>query len=890
MDPDQFADLEENIVNGADGSDGPDMEGLWDDVYDNEEDEVPEAQLYWDDSDLDADDSFGHLISSDEEDSLVDEWTEYFNWEEDFFVSNRFLTNWSVIQMHKPGQIPLTYAGNEGIPRSNSIIGPSWERMKAARMVMTKEENENERVSYEQLYKLSVQNVKMLSAWKKRKEKTKASWDAEKVEELVSNLREDPDMPFVCHTGMIQEAQFVESNMYMYIVSEMMSPTERVKYSVGKLMQMLGTSAQLEALTSELNQVKNWLFSQMMKSLNSCLPVSLPYPAMTSLFKALYNVNNSAEENSTPQLGFMDSSDAIQLVEEKYLVRLYLSMVDVYNVLREIMFKHPALTRPADFNQTFQFMRSIMVLNLNSMKMLTTGQAEELKTCFYLENDLYFENKSIESSTSVTDVSLLNGFIVTITDQTKLEDGLYRIQIFNTETGKVESQFPVAIKPCSDSTKCNEFVEVGHHWYQESRKVCGLNFKCSSMVDDIILLSSGCPRLVLINWKKGEIQEEIIAENRKVNVVSKHREKVWIVQGGQDDPMDFCTTDFLEVFEVGKKGSKLEFGWNSKPTIITVMKNWLVVSTNMKCDEQNLKSVQWINLHTCRVISEDLYPIEKFPRITFDSSHRDCNEESIKFVQINDLGMVEIWKIEESGQKEVLKRFENGKEKLHHDNLFISYSHPHLLLTSKSKFMREDFEIVGAHKVSLYELNANIDERHVIFYSNFSVKMCGFYMFEFPVGKLSMYLGEEGLVMMTKTKTMIKQRVPFGKVLPEDSSDKLQVKWSRFNFGKGGLGVILEDIKMAEEVLENIQKEKLHIQQSTEILEDKHVQAASQLPNIESWKEWDVLRKQEQDGEDETGKPRDTCGVLGWRPPFENSKVNSDLVDSEERICCELVE
>merc|ERR1719319_511608 len=162
--------------------------------------------------------------------------------------------------MHKPGQIPLTSAGIEKIPRSNSIIGPSWERMKAARILMTKddgsfqEEIENERVSYEQLYKLSVQNVKMLAAWKKRKKKTKVSWDIEKLEELVSNLREDPDMPFVCHTGMIQEEQFVESNMYMYIVSEMMSPTERVKYSVGKLMQMLGTSAQLEALTSELNQ------------------------------------------------------------------------------------------------------------------------------------------------------------------------------------------------------------------------------------------------------------------------------------------------------------------------------------------------------------------------------------------------------------------------------------------------------------------------------------------------------------------------------------------------------------------------------------------------------------------------------------------------------------
>jgi len=773
--------------------------------------------------------------SSDDEEDFIDsdgdEWTEYFNWEEDFFISNRFLTDWSITQVHKPGQIPLTSAGIEKIPRSNSIIGPSWERMKAARILMTKddgsfqEEIENERVSYEQLYKLSVQNVKMLAAWKKRKKKTKVSWDIEKLEDLLTNLREDHDIPAIFHTSVIQEPEFVDTNQYGYIVPEMMTPTERVKYSVGKLMQMLGTNAQLDELSSELIQVKNWLFSQMMKSLNSCLPVSLPYPAMTSLFKALYDVNNSVEENSTPQLGMMDSSDAIKLVEEKYLVRLYLSMADIYNVLREIMFRHPALTRPTDFSQTFQFMRSTMMLNLNSMKMLPLSQAEENqasssfgpKTCFYVENDLRFENESIESNTSATSVSLCNGYIVTITDGLWSQgDGLYNIHIFNTETREVQRDFPVDIKSCS--SKCKEC------------KIGEISFKCSSMVDDLLLLSSGCPRLLLINWKKGKIQENIKVKKRTVNFLSKHGEKVWIVQL---DPKGFFTRHSLKVFEAGKKGSQLDFGWDSKPefgwstkpTVISVKENWLVISTNVKCDEKNMKSVQWINLHTYQLISEDLYPSEKMPRITIDSSHRDCNEESLKCVQMNDLGTVEIWKIERCGKKQLLRLFEAGQD----DNQIISYSHPYLLMTSKHKFIREDFEVINAHKVSLYELNEEMDERQVIFFSNCSVKMRGFYMFQFPRGKMSINLYNGVLVMMTETKT--KQRV--------DSFEKLRVKWSRFDFGKAGLGVLLEDIKIAEEVLEKIQKERLNIHQSTETL-GEHVRITCRRVTSPRWSELDI--------------------------------------------------
>ena len=83
--------------------------------------------------------------------------------------------------------------------------------------------------------------------------------------------------------------------------------------------------------------------------------------------------------------------------------------------------------------------------------------------------------------------------------------------------------------------------------------------------------------------------------------------------------------------------------------------------------------------------------------------------------------------------------------------------------------------------------------------------------------------------MMTETKT--KQRV--------DSFEKLRVKWSRFDFGKAGLGVLLEDIKIAEEVLEKIQKERLNIHQSTETL-GEHVRITCRRVTSPRWSEFDI--------------------------------------------------
>merc|ERR1719319_270868 len=273
----------------------------------------------------DDEEGVGGFNGSDAEDYLDDSDSDEV-WEENSSeLPDRSLTNWT--QIKKPGQTSVHMGQN--IP-SNSVIGPSWERIKDARETMSQEMvMEKERVSYEQLYTLAVQTEKMLAAWKKRKEKSGIAWDVRVVEGSLGDAEIEP-------------VQYKED----------MTAPERVKYSVKKLMELLENSRQLDNLTNLMKEVKTWLQKHMMESVNSCLPLSLPYPALSCLFKALYNSINFNEEDAIPQLGLMDLSEADALVEEKYMVALYLSMADVYNVMREIMFMHPALTSLHDFKES----------------------------------------------------------------------------------------------------------------------------------------------------------------------------------------------------------------------------------------------------------------------------------------------------------------------------------------------------------------------------------------------------------------------------------------------------------------------------------------------------------------------------------------------------------
>ena len=162
-DDDQYLDFLEYIGHIADGHGPPQInDDMWDDVYNDymgDDDEFSEYSDFYDSDDHNDDEYF---------DSDVD----YFTWEEDSpELEDRHLTEWS--GPARPGQNDEM----EDSPPANSLIGPSWGRIKAARQLTPEDLREKEQVSYEQVFTLVVHTEKMMAAWKKRMEKTGISWE-----------------------------------------------------------------------------------------------------------------------------------------------------------------------------------------------------------------------------------------------------------------------------------------------------------------------------------------------------------------------------------------------------------------------------------------------------------------------------------------------------------------------------------------------------------------------------------------------------------------------------------------------------------------------------------------------------------------------------------------
>jgi len=840
-DDNQPLDFAEYMGPVADGHGEPTMDDVYNDFMGDDE-----GMFGFNGSD--ADDYMDEDYDDNGSDYFVDN-EDYFLWEEDSAeLPDRFLTNWS--GMKKPGQTSFAFHYPSYSIPSNSIIGPSWERMKNAREMMTQEMLiKNEQVSYEQLYTLAVQAEKMLAAWKKRQEKSGIAWDVKVV-----------------------EGTYIEDETEPVEYKEDMTAPERVIYSVKKLMQLLGNSRQLDELTNEMSEVKVWLQKHMMESLNSCLPLSLPYPALSSLFKVLYNSSNSMEEDAIPHLGLMDLSEAETLVQEKYMVALYLSLADVYNVMREVMFRHPALTAsPDDFKQKFQYFRSRIQPNFSLIKALYDRQTQEKQSTN--ESDIPKVQRvtnnclsvKTESIPPVTDSILSNKFIVTIQDHADPSDGQLQmkpeIRIFNTETEKLEKVFSVEIQPCSKKQTARGLIYRGKTSVSTVENLilyCVLftteeppkNYEVRENGYNSDETSKGASggqsfnvwRCIVVDWRSGLAQEEMTFEGWNFDTfrLSKMGTKIWITAQNEKDLS-------LKVFEAGTERSKLDF---DKCNIVNLKENWLVISTQVDCDQELMMCVKWINLIAYEVISEDVYPFLRSPRIWFDTSSKDGNEESLKFVQVNEESKVDIWRVDHTGRKEMELQCDFEIRNLRS----LHYSHPFLLCVSLTHEMRDDYWGGHAEKFYLYHLKEGLPEPRVIYISSIFENLLSHHTVQLSHHTVQYPedLDEHGIdidggaiVMMGKWKNKISEK-------------KFGVMWSRFEFDKEPCDVIKEDLKSAEHILNQIEVTNISIEDPTKI-------------QIHS--EEEVSNEQQQGG---------ACNL--------KTKSMEDLIESGERVSGELTD
>merc|ERR1719402_2195000 len=103
-----------------------------------------------------------------------------------------------------------------------------------------------------------------------------------------------------------------------------------------------------------------------MSTINSCLPEQLPYPALINLVRTIYHPNKDPETGV--KLGLVSNNETEKMVERKYMLKLYLSLANLFRSLREIMFCHPMSSMLKDFKERFSFMRQTVLKNLHTMK------------------------------------------------------------------------------------------------------------------------------------------------------------------------------------------------------------------------------------------------------------------------------------------------------------------------------------------------------------------------------------------------------------------------------------------------------------------------------------------------------------------------------------------
>ena len=247
-------------------------------------------------------------------------------------------------------------------------------------------------MGYQNLYNLANQSVSMISAWLGRTKQCNGDWSKEQIQKLIQTRK-------IRKEGLEDDDEFEESggdntnqqfgmcwwiqNMGSTRSKEVeMSAEDRKQYSVGRGMLVFGNMDSLDQLSRDVYSVRNLVHKVVMDVLASNLPVSLPYPVLITLAKLM------CRSGGVSKLFFATTDKSSQLVESRYVNRVYMALLDTYNVFREIMFKHAAETSAPNFASRFSFLRSALARNhalLASFHDLNNHKQIETENIFFLE-------------------------------------------------------------------------------------------------------------------------------------------------------------------------------------------------------------------------------------------------------------------------------------------------------------------------------------------------------------------------------------------------------------------------------------------------------------------------------------------------------------------------
>eukprot|EP00092_Neocalanus_flemingeri_P026586 GFUD01028813.1.p1 GENE.GFUD01028813.1~~GFUD01028813.1.p1 ORF type:complete len:332 (-),score=76.54 GFUD01028813.1:87-1082(-) len=169
-------------------------------------------------------------------------------------------------------------------------------------------------MTYQSLLELAKKTCQLLSAWKLRTSSSPCN------ETDIGSIDDKSLAPHVF-------------GLNMYSVCHE-SRDELKIYSVAKLLQILGSEDEVFNFQEEVNQVVKFLKNCLKDILESCLP-PLPHTVLRILFSQLLGVKG------LQKLGQVLEQEPIKVVEKDYMDKLYLSLAEVYDHLKVIMFNIP---------------------------------------------------------------------------------------------------------------------------------------------------------------------------------------------------------------------------------------------------------------------------------------------------------------------------------------------------------------------------------------------------------------------------------------------------------------------------------------------------------------------------------------------------------------------
>eukprot|EP00092_Neocalanus_flemingeri_P039324 GFUD01042814.1.p1 GENE.GFUD01042814.1~~GFUD01042814.1.p1 ORF type:complete len:347 (+),score=114.83 GFUD01042814.1:175-1215(+) len=166
-------------------------------------------------------------------------------------------------------------------------------------------------MTYQSLVKLTEMTCQLLRAWMKR---SSASLGDEQDNKTTQ------DEPFNWDFGL---------NLYQ------LDPKERDElksYSVAKLVRIFGSDEEVSKFEKTVNQMGKFLRKCLLDILGSCLPHSLPYPVLSTILSHLMAAKG------LHKVGLVTKLKSSKMMEMEYMDKLYLSLADVYDHIKVVMF------------------------------------------------------------------------------------------------------------------------------------------------------------------------------------------------------------------------------------------------------------------------------------------------------------------------------------------------------------------------------------------------------------------------------------------------------------------------------------------------------------------------------------------------------------------------